>query len=73
MVDGSTASFLSRDPLPAVPGTGWVGNEYSLVGNNPVGLIDPWGLSPVSVEELKKLREIHSGWNYFQTWWNKPF
>ena len=43
MVDGSTASFLSRDPLPAIPGTGWVGNEYSLVGNNPVGLIDPWG------------------------------
>ena len=71
MVDGSTASFLSRDPLPAVPGTGWVGNEYSLVGNNPVGLIDPWGLSPVSVEELKKLREIHSGWNYFQTWWKQ--
>ena len=57
MVDGSTASFLSRDPLPAIPGTGWVGNEYSLVGNNPVGLIDPWGLSPISVEELKKLKE----------------
>ena len=71
MVDGSTASFLSRDPLPAIPGTGWVGNEYSLVGNNPVGLIDPWGLSPVSVEELKKLREIHNGWNYFQAWWKQ--
>ena len=26
MVDGSTASFLSHDPLPAIPGTGWVGN-----------------------------------------------
>jgi hypothetical protein len=71
MVDGSTASFLSRDPLPAIPGAGWVGNEYSLVGNNPVGLIDPWGLSPISVEELKKLREIHNGWNYFQAWWKQ--
>jgi len=34
---------------------GWLGNEYSLVGKNPVGLIDPWGLSPISAENLKEL------------------
>ena len=36
-------------------GIGWVGNEYSLVGNKSVGLIDPWGLSPISAENLKEL------------------
>ena len=40
-----------------MPGAGWVGNPYSLVGNNPVGLVDPWGLSPISVENLNKIRE----------------
>jgi len=39
-----------------VPGAGWVGNPYSLIGNNPVGLVDPWGLSPISREELDKAR-----------------
>lgn len=34
---------------------GWLGNEYSLVGNNTVGLIDPWGLPRISAENLKEL------------------
>jgi len=28
-----------------------------LVGGNPVSLVDPWGLSPVSVEDFEKYRE----------------
>ncbi|WP_315310577.1 DUF6531 domain-containing protein [Rothia dentocariosa] len=56
MADPVSRSFTSRDPLLPVPGAGWVGNPYSLVGNNPVGLVDPWGLSPISREELDKAR-----------------
>ena len=57
VADPVSRSFTSRDPLLPVPGAGWVGNPYSLVGNNPVGLVDPWGLSPISVENLNKIRE----------------
>ena len=56
VADPVSRSFMSRDPLLPVPGAGWVGNPYSLVGNNPVGLVDPWGLSPISREELDKAR-----------------
>lgn len=27
------------------------------MGGNPVSLVDPWGLSPVSVEDFDKYRE----------------
>jgi len=57
VADPVSRSFTSRDPLLPVPGAGWVGNPYSLVGNNPVGLVDPWGLSPISVEDLNKIRD----------------
>ena len=57
VADPVSRSFTSRDPLLPVPGAGWVGNPYSLIGNNPVGLVDPWGLSPISVEDLNKIRE----------------
>ena len=57
VADPVSRSFTSRDPLLPIPGAGWVGNPYSLVGNNPVGLVDPWGLSPISVENLNKIRE----------------
>ena len=57
VADPVSRSFTSRDPLLPVPGAGWVGNPYSLIGNNPVGLVDPWGLSPISVEDLNKIRD----------------
>ena len=56
VADPVSRSFTSRDPLLPIPGAGWVGNPYSLIGNNPVGLVDPWGLSPISREELDKAR-----------------
>jgi RHS-family protein len=38
-------------------GAGWGADPFSLVGGNPVSLVDPWGLSPVSVEDFEKYRE----------------
>jgi len=51
------ARFTAPDPLPAPVGAGWGADPFSLVGGNPVSLVDPWGLSPVSVEDFNKFRE----------------
>ena len=58
--DAASKHFLSLDPLESVPGTGWFADSYSFVGNNPVGLMDPWGMRPVSIEEYDKYLE-HAG------------
>ena len=58
--DAASKHFLSLDPLESVPGTGWFADSYSFVGNNPVGLMDPWGTRPVSIEEYDKYLE-HAG------------
>lgn len=55
--DAASKHFLSLDPLESVPGTGWFADSYSFVGNNPVGLMDPWGMRPVSIEEYDKYAE----------------
>ena len=55
--DAVSKHFLSLDPLESVPGTGWFADSYSFVGNNPVGLMDPWGTRPVSIEEYDKYAE----------------
>ena len=55
--DAASKHFLSLDPLESVPGTGWFADSYSFVGNNPVGLLDPWGTRPVSIEEYDKYAE----------------
>ena len=49
----STDGFLTDKSFSSC--IGWLGNEYSLVGNNPVGLIDPWGLSPISADLVSVL------------------
>ena len=51
------ARFTAPDPLAAPVGAGWGADPFSLVGGNPVSLVDPWGLSPVSVEDFEKYRE----------------
>lgn len=50
--DLGSRSFLSTDPLPAVPGTAYAANPYHYAGNNPVDNIDPWGLRPMTDEDL---------------------
>ena len=57
VVDSRVARFTAPDPLSAPVGAGWGADRFSLVGGNPVLLVDPWGLSPVSVEDFDKYRE----------------
>ena len=57
VVDSRVARFTAPDPLVAPVGAGWGADPFSLVGGNPVSLVDPWGLSPVSVEDFDKFRE----------------
>lgn len=57
VVDSRVARFTAPDPLSAPVGAGWGADRFSLVGGNPVLLVDPWGLSPVSVEDFNKFRE----------------
>jgi len=52
--DGASKRFLSTDPLAQVPGTGFFADVYAFCGNNPVGLMDPWGLKPMSPDEFQK-------------------
>ena len=57
VVDSRVGRFTAPDPLVAPVGAGWGADPFSLVGGNPVLLVDPWGLSPVSVEDFEKYRE----------------
>ena len=57
VVDSRVARFTAPDPLAAPVGAAWGADPFSLVGGNPVSLVDPWGLSPVSVEDFNKYRE----------------
>ena len=54
VVDSRVARFTAPDPLAAPVGAGWGADPFSLVGGNPVSLVDPWGLSPISFEEFEK-------------------
>ena len=58
VVDPVVCSFVSLDPLPGVVGSGWFGSGFVLVGCDPVGLVDPWGLRPLTVDELHKIRDL---------------
>lgn len=57
VVDSRVARFTAPDSLAAPVGAGWGADRFPLVGGNPVSLVDPWGLSPVSVEDFNKYRE----------------
>ena len=57
VVDSRVARFTAPDPLVAPVGAGWGADPFSLVGGNPVSLVDPWGLSPVSFEEYEEYRQ----------------
>jgi uncharacterized protein RhaS with RHS repeats len=50
--DPNTHGFLTVDPLPPVPGTGWAANPYEYAGNNPLTYTDPLGLKPLTDSEL---------------------
>ena len=48
--------FISPDPLTSPVGAGCASNVYAFVGNDPVGLVDPWGLSPMTASEFREYR-----------------
>ena len=57
VVDSRVGRFTAPDPLAAPVGAGWGADPFSLVGGNPVSLVDPWGLSPISFEEYEEYRQ----------------
>ena len=57
VVDSRVGRFTAPDPLPAPVGAAWGADPFSLVGGNPVSLVDPWGLSPISFEEYEEYRQ----------------
>ena len=71
VVDSRVGRFTAPDPLVAPVGAGWGADRFSLVGGNPVSLVDPWGLSPVSIEEFEKQARpsgiagwVRNNWEY---------
>ena len=58
VVDSRVGRFTAPDPLAAPVGAAWGADPFSLVGGNPVSLVDPWGLSPVSVEDFNKQKAV---------------
>ncbi|WP_180377829.1 RHS repeat-associated core domain-containing protein [Rothia nasimurium] len=54
--DATSRGFISPDPLASPVGAGWASNAYAFVGNDPVGLVDPWGLSPMTASEFREYR-----------------
>jgi RHS repeat-associated protein len=55
--DPATRAFLSPDPWPPVPGTAVSGNPYHYAGNDPVGMVDPLGLRPLTDDALRALQD----------------
>ncbi len=60
VLDPTTSSFLTPDPLPPTTAAGWAGNPYSYAGNNPTNLYDPTGLHPITTEELDTYRKANA-------------
>ncbi|WP_253282011.1 RHS repeat domain-containing protein [Arcanobacterium phocae] len=58
--DPTTYGFLTRDPLPALPGVVWEANPYNYAANNPLSLSDPLGLKPVTDKELAAYNNTRS-------------
>ncbi|WP_336604105.1 RHS repeat-associated core domain-containing protein, partial [Rothia nasimurium] len=59
--DPVARGFISVDPLASPAGAGWGANVYAFVGNAPVGLVDPWGLSPMTAGEFREYRQDTRG------------
>ncbi|QNV39223.1 hypothetical protein IDM48_07325 [Rothia amarae] len=51
--------FLTPDPLVSPVGAGWSSNVYAFAGFDPVSLVDPWGLLPVSRADFAVYAKEH--------------
>ncbi|WP_336603577.1 RHS repeat-associated core domain-containing protein, partial [Rothia nasimurium] len=58
--DPVARGFISVDPLASPAGAGWGANVYAFVGNAPVGLVDPWGLSPMTAGEFREYHQSNT-------------
>jgi len=54
VADASVRRFVSTDALSSVPGIVHGADVNSFVGWNPISLADPWGLRPVTPQEIRK-------------------
>ncbi|MDR0991132.1 MAG: DUF6531 domain-containing protein [Propionibacteriaceae bacterium] len=61
VMDPASRGFLTTDPLEPITGAGWAANPYSYAGNDPLNLIDPTGLRPVTDAELDQYAAEHGG------------
>lgn len=60
--DAPTRGFLSPDPVPAPYGVAWAANPYEYAGNNPLSILDPNGLKPVTdMAVLEQWSNSHTG------------
>ena len=53
VADANMRRFVSTDALSSVPGIVHGADVNSFVGWNPMSLVDPWGLRPMSVQEFR--------------------
>ncbi len=61
LYDPATRAFVAPDPLPGVPGSAVATNPYHYANNDPVGMVDPLGLQPLSIDQYNDLREQETG------------
>lgn len=75
LYDPGTRGFVSMDPLASELGAGWASNPYAYAGNNPLGLLDPLGLRPMTDADLAAFdRNSDTGlaraWRKSENWLN---
>jgi len=70
VLDPGTRSFLSPDPLEHLPGTPAAANPYHYAWNDPVGLLDPTGLRPLSDDEYNAYRTQAAKGMFGKAWDN---
>jgi len=59
--DPAARQFLSPDALAGVAGTAVASFPYHYGGNDPIGMIDPLGLQPVSMADFEQAKMQHTG------------
>ena len=59
--DPTTRACLSPDPLAPVAGTPVAANPYHYANNDPVNLVDPLGLRPMTDADIEAYRDAHQG------------
>jgi len=66
--DPATRSFLSPDPLPNPPGAPCAANPYHYAWNDPVSLVDPSGLRPLTQDEFNQRKHAEELGHLGQAW-----